>query len=109
MSDYETVPAAEVPEGASLLDVREAYEFAEGHAAGSLHIPVDEIPARFEAELDPDEDYYIICRTGGRSVQIAQWLTGQGYSAIFVAGGLDGWIQAGRPLESTTGEEPQVR
>lgn len=108
MSDAETVPAAEVPPHAALLDVREAYEFAPGHAPGALHIPVDQIPSRFDAELDPDEDYYVICRTGGRSVQIAAWLEGQGYSAFFIGGGYDAWISAGKPLESSTGEEPRI-
>lgn len=109
MADFETVRAAEVPADAALLDVREDYEFAEGHAPGALHMPVDEVPARFEEELDPDEDYYVICRTGGRSVQITAWLTGQGYSAVFVADGMGGWLEAGRPMESSTGEAPQVR
>ena len=108
MSDFETVPAAEVPSGAAVLDVRETYEFEPGHAPGALHIPVDQIPARFESDLDPDEDYYVICRTGGRSVQIAGWLTAQGYSVIFVGGGYDAWITAGHPLESATGEEPRI-
>lgn len=108
MSDVETVPAADVPADAALLDVREAYEFEPGHAPNALHIPVDEIPTRFEAELDPDEDYYVICRTGGRSVQIAGWLESQGYSAFFVGGGYDAWITSGRTLVSSTGEEPRI-
>ena len=108
MSDAETVPAADVPADATLLDVRESYEFEPGHAPAAMHIPVDEVPTRFEAELDPDQDYYVICRTGGRSVQIAGWLEAQGYSAFFVGGGYDSWITAGRPLESTTGEEPRI-
>jgi len=109
MSDFETVRAADVPADAALLDVREGYEFVDGHAPGALHIPVDQIPARYEAELDPDEDYYVICRTGGRAVQIASWLTSHGYSAVFVADGMGGWLEAGRPMESATGEEPRVR
>lgn len=109
MSDFETVRAAEVPQDAKLLDVREGYEFTEGHAPGALHIPVEEIPTRFQDELDPDEDYYVICRTGGRAVQITQWLTGQGYSAVFVGDGMDGWLEAGRAMESSTGQEPTVR
>ena len=108
MSDFETVPAAEVPREAAVLDVREAYEFEVGHAPGAVHIPVDEVPARFDAELDPDEDYYVICRTGGRSAQIAGWLTAQGYSVLLIGGGYDAWISAEKPLKSVTGEEPRV-
>lgn len=104
----ETVPVTEVPENATVLDVREGYEFDVGHAPGALHIPVDEIPERFAEELDPDEDYYVVCRTGGRSAQITQWLTAQGYMAFFVAGGYDAWIAAGRELRSVTGESPRI-
>lgn len=107
MSEFETVSVAEVPAEAVLLDVRETYEFQAGHAPGALHIPVDEIPARFE-ELDPDEDVYVMCRTGGRSVQITQWLTLQGYSVFFVGGGYDAWIESGRPLEAAAEEEPRI-
>ncbi|GAB3182388.1 rhodanese-like domain-containing protein [Nesterenkonia halophila] len=108
MSDFETVRAADVPDGAALLDVREDYEYAAGHAPGALHIPVGQIPERFAEELDPDEDTYVVCRTGGRAVKIAEWLTAQGYAAIFVGDGMGGWLEAGRPLEADTGEEPAV-
>ncbi|WP_146340411.1 rhodanese-like domain-containing protein [Nesterenkonia sp. NBAIMH1] len=104
MSDVETVPAVEVPDEARLLDVREAYEFRAGRAPGALHMPVEEVPERFEAELDPDEDYFVICRTGGRSIQMAGWLTQQGYSVLFVAGGYDAWVTSGRALESDDGQ-----
>ncbi len=109
MSDYETVRAAEVPEGAVLLDIREDYEYEAGHAPGAIHIPMDQIPERFAEELDPDDDVYVTCRTGGRAVRITQWLTGQGYTAIFVADGMGGWLEAGRALESSTGDEPVIR
>ncbi|MDN5756850.1 MAG: rhodanese-like domain-containing protein, partial [Micrococcaceae bacterium] len=66
MSEFETVEVTGVPAGAKVLDVREDYEWAEGHAAGAVHIPMGDIPQRLE-ELDPDEDTYVICRTGGRS------------------------------------------
>lgn len=108
MPDFETVPAADVPEDAVILDVREAYEFDVGHAPGAMHMPVDEVPARFDAELDPDVDYYIICRTGGRSVQIASWLSSQGYSVVLVGGGYDAWVTSEKSLNSVTSEKPRV-
>ena len=108
MSDFPTVQAADIPEGSRVLDVRENDEYAAGHAPEAVHIPMDEVPVRFE-ELDPDEDYYVICRTGGRAVKIAGWLTAQGYSAVFVTDGMGGWLEAGRPLRSATGEEPTVK
>ena len=107
MSDFDTVTVSGIPEGARILDVREDYEWVAGHAAGALHIPLDQLPARLE-ELDPDEDLYVICRTGGRSFRAAQWLSGQGYSALNVAGGMDQWLETGMPLVSDNGLKPVI-
>jgi rhodanese-related sulfurtransferase len=107
MSDFETVPVADVPEHASILDVREEYEWAAGHVEGALHIPLEQLPERLE-ELDPDSDLFVICRTGGRSFRAVQWLIGQGYTAVNVAGGMDMWFEAGRPIVSDNGLKPVV-
>ncbi|MCW4466703.1 rhodanese-like domain-containing protein [Glutamicibacter sp. MNS18] len=108
MSDFETVAVTEVPEGALILDVREDFEWVEGHAAGAVHIPLGLLPERFE-ELDMDTDTYVICRTGGRSAQAAAWLTGMGFSAFNVAGGTDAWLEGKLPMEAENGQEPTVR
>lgn len=108
VSDFETVSVTEVPADALVLDVREDFEWVEGHAAGATHIPLGQLPERFE-ELDPDTDTYIICRTGGRSRQAAAWLTGMGFTAFNVAGGSDAWLEAKLPMESENGQEPTVR
>lgn len=108
MSEFETVEVTAVPAGAKVLDVREDYEWVEGHATGAVHIPMGELPERLE-ELDPDEDTYVICRTGGRSAQVAGWLVGQGYTAFNIAGGSGAWLEAGLPLTSENGQEPTVR
>lgn len=107
MSDIETVTVTDVPADAKILDVREDYEWSAGHAEGALHIPLDQLPARL-GELDPDEDLYVICRTGGRSFRAAQWLVGQGYSALNVAGGMDQWLESGLPLVSDNGLKPVI-
>ena len=98
---------SDIPADARILDVREDYEWVAGHAEGALHIPLDQLPARLD-ELDPDEDLYVICRTGGRSFRAAQWLVGQGYSAVNVAGGMDQWLETGKPLVSDNGLKPVV-
>ncbi|MDV8147755.1 rhodanese-like domain-containing protein [Arthrobacter sp. B10-11] len=107
MSDFETVTVTDVPADAKILDVREDYEWSAGHAEGALHIPLDQLPARL-GELDPDEDLYVICRTGGRSFRAAQWLVGQGYTAHNVAGGMDQWLESGLPLVSDNGLKPVI-
>ncbi|MBQ1443299.1 MAG: rhodanese-like domain-containing protein [Renibacterium sp.] len=108
MSDIDSVSVEELAAGTKILDVREAYEWEEGHIAGAVHIPLDELPLRFE-ELDPDEDLYVICRSGGRSFRAVQWLNAQGYSALNVIGGMGAWQDADKPMVSENGQAPQVR
>ncbi len=50
----------------------------------------------------------MICRSGGRSGRAAQALAGAGWSAINVAGGMQDWAVAGRPMTAETGAEPFV-
>ncbi len=91
------VDAAAVPDGAFLLDVREAGEWAAGHAGSAVHMPMGEVVARM-AELPAQETVHVVCRVGGRSAQVAQYLIAQGIDAVNVDGGMQGWEAAGRPL-----------
>lgn len=107
----DSIPSVRVDElgaEAKVLDVREDYEWETGHIEGAVHIPMDQIPARLE-ELDPDEDLHIVCRSGGRSSRITQWLNHNGYSAFNVTGGMGAWMDANKPMVSETGEEPYVK
>ncbi|GAB4097894.1 rhodanese-like domain-containing protein [Sinomonas halotolerans] len=107
MSDFETVRVDSIPADGVILDVREDYEWEAGHVDGALHIPMDQLPGRLD-ELDPDTDLNVICRTGGRSARVTHWLVAQGYSAVNVAGGMDAWLMAGKPMVSENGQEPTV-
>ncbi len=86
----------EVPTGAQLIDVRETDEFAEVRADGAVNIPMSEFTSRV-GELDQDRDIYVICKLGGRSAQVGEYLEQRGIDAINVAGGTDGWVAAGLP------------
>lgn len=108
MSDIDSVSVEELAADAKILDVRETYEWEEGHILGAVHIPLDELPVRF-AELDPDEDLHVVCRSGGRSFRAVQWLNAQGYSALNVLGGMGAWQDAGKPMVAENGQTPQVR
>ncbi len=101
------VPAASVPDGAWLLDVREDDEWAAGHIPGARHIPLGQLGAR-TAEVPHDEAIYVICRSGVRSGRAAQALTGAGWEAVNVAGGMQDWAAAGRAMTTDSGAEPFV-
>jgi rhodanese-related sulfurtransferase len=82
---------------ATLLDVREADEVAEGRIAGSTHIPLGQLAAR-AFELDRGRPVITVCRSGGRSSQAAQFLAAQGYDVANLAGGMTAWAADGRPV-----------
>src|SRR5690554_42578 len=56
----------------TLLDVRENYEYKNGHLQ-CIHIPMDEIPARIN-ELDCEKETYVMCKTGKRAAAVANYL-----------------------------------
>jgi rhodanese-related sulfurtransferase len=99
--DVSAVPAT-FDESVVLLDVRENDEWQRGHAAGALHIPMGEVPARV-AEIDPGAQLFVVCHLGGRSARVVQYLEQNGYTPVNVTGGMQAWADAGRPLVTDDG------
>lgn len=77
----------------ALLDVREPWEYDICHIAGSISLPMNQIPGRY-GELDPQRGVVVICHHGMRSAQVAAYLTGQGMENVMnLAGGVDAWAR----------------
>jgi rhodanese-related sulfurtransferase len=77
-----------------LLDVREGWEVqtasAKPEALDLLHMPMQTIPARLH-ELDKSRPIACLCHHGGRSMQVASFLTQHGFEVVNVAGGIHAW------------------
>ncbi len=84
-------------EGAILIDVREDSEYQSGHVPGAKHIPLGSLGERLN-EIPKDQEIWVICQSGGRSMKAANALEDLGYSAVSVAGGTGAWIQAGKEI-----------
>jgi rhodanese-related sulfurtransferase len=78
-----------------LLDVREPWEFARCHIAGSELIPMHQIPHALEQDrLDPARETVVICHHGIRSRQVAYYLEQQGFTKLInLDGGVEAWAQ----------------
>ena len=74
-------------EGAVLLDVREDFEWAAGHAPDAVHIPLSQLPARLH-EIPQHRHVLVICRSGNRSAQAASIMRDHGFEHVIDAGAL---------------------
>ncbi len=92
-----TTLATLLSESIVLVDVREDDEYADGHVSSAVHIALSTVPDRV-GEIPSDGPVYVICALGGRSGKAAEFLRTKGIDAINVAGGTNGWVDAGRPV-----------
>jgi rhodanese-related sulfurtransferase len=86
-----------VDAGWRLLDVRTDAEWADGHIAGSHHLPMDQVVEEIGGHAD--HPLLVVCASGGRSYRVAQYLVSQGLEAANLDGGLHAWEAAGLPVE----------
>src|SRR5262249_4388653 len=93
-----TTLAGKLADGAPLIDVRMPDEYEEARVPGAVLIPMPEIVERVD-EVPADDTVYVICAVGGRSAKVTEFLRKQGIDAVNVAGGTNGWIQAGQPVD----------
>lgn len=78
-----------------VLDVREDWEYAEGHIPGAVLVPLGQIPDRIN-EIPTDKTVVAVCRSGNRSNQATQFLRQQGFDNIHnMTGGMNSWVQSG--------------
>ena len=81
-----TVSAEDVGEEDFVLDVRTPQEFAAGHIADSVNIPLDELRERL-GELPRDTKITVTCAVGLRGYIAARVLAGHGFDAVNLTGG----------------------
>ncbi len=74
-----------------VLDVREPWELQVCQLAGSINIPMGQIPAR-AAELPKDAEIVVLCHHGVRSQHVALFLQAQGFTNLYnLRGGIAAW------------------
>lgn len=80
-----------VQRGALLVDVRTPDEFAAGHIAGALNVPVQALQRQPSLPADKGRDIVLYCRSGHRSAQAASLLTRAGYTQVHDLGAMTNW------------------
>lgn len=83
-----------------LIDVREPDEFAVARIGGAANLPRGIIEKGIESAATRDREIVVYCQSGKRSALAAETLQRMGYAKVrSVAGGIEGWIAAGLPVE----------
>ena len=74
-----------------VIDVREPDEYEIAHVDGVPLFPLSTLPQRF-TELDANQQYYIHCKSGVRSMKALKFLREQGFKYLkSVKGGISAW------------------
>lgn len=86
--------------GTQIIDVRTPEEFADGHIAGAVNIPVESADFLDNvAQLDPNGTYAVYCRSGNRSQGAVDGMASVGIENIYeLESGTIGWTGEGLPL-----------
>ncbi|MDP8927134.1 MAG: rhodanese-like domain-containing protein, partial [Actinomycetota bacterium] len=75
-----------------LLDVREPHEYEISRIPGALLVPKGQLPNKL-AELDPNKEYVVHCKSGVRSLEATQLLRGAGFKAMSMRGGINAYAR----------------
>ncbi len=79
--------------GIKVVDVREPFEHEIAHIDGVPLLPMSQLRQRF-TELDPNQQYYLLCKVGARSHQAAEFLREQGFKYVKnVRDGINAWSE----------------
>jgi hydroxyacylglutathione hydrolase len=101
VSDYPGLAAARAVHDVTVLDVRRASERARSHIAGSLHLPLHELPSRLR-DL-PREPLWVYCQGGYRASIAASLLQAAGYTVTAVDDDFSRAVGAGLALAGPSG------
>jgi rhodanese-related sulfurtransferase len=87
-------------QGALVLDIRKAEEFAQGHVNGAKHLPSDQILKAGETfKRFKEKPVVVYCDSGTLSAAAVRQLNAQGFTKAFtLRGGLAAWRAENLPV-----------
>ncbi len=81
--------------GDTIIDVRTPEEYATGHIAGALNVPIATLPV---GAADLPGQLITTCSMGGRAARAAELLDLAGRAAFSIDGGTKAWAAKGYPV-----------
>jgi rhodanese-related sulfurtransferase len=83
----------------NVIDVREDWEYANGHIPNAKHIPLAKIINAAQQHVQ-DDNVIFVCEVGQRSAVAAEFAAALGKQNLYnLEGGTTAWRQSGYPVE----------
>lgn len=93
--DYETININDIDpiiNNIDLIDIRETYEYKNGHIKTSKNIPMGDLLQNPSKYLNKDKKYYIMCQSGMRSKNTSNKLYKAGFNIVNLSGGFSSYM-----------------
>lgn len=78
-------------ENVYIIDVREEYEYSEGHIKNAYNVPLTKLIVINEMDISLDSKIIVYCQSGNRSGLAAKQLIEMGYTNVYDMGGINSW------------------
>lgn len=76
----------------NLVDIREPYEYQAGSIKTSVNIPMAHLLKEPDKYLKKENQYYIMCQSGGRSSRACGTLSKLGFNVVNISGGMGVYV-----------------
>ncbi|ABF42084.1 Rhodanese/sulfurtransferase-like protein [Candidatus Koribacter versatilis Ellin345] len=93
---FKLIETSELSGGEQIVDVRTPSEFATGHIAQAVNVPLDQIESRIQ-DVDPGP-IVLVCKGGTRAKIAANLIAPCRSDVAVLAGGMDAWYRAGNSV-----------
>ncbi|RVU27011.1 rhodanese-like domain-containing protein [Sandaracinomonas limnophila] len=77
----------------TVIDVRETFEFEDGHYEGAINIPLGTIPNNLDKIKSMNQPIVVYCRSGNRSGMALTLLKQAGIQEVYNGGGIMQMLQ----------------
>lgn len=99
-ADFKDVARLRDREDVTVVDVRFANEFAEGHVPGAVNASYTRLPSYLGERIPRGKTLLVHCASGGRSAAAASYLAGQGLDVRFVGASFSEYRKFGEVVTS---------
>lgn len=81
----------DIQELSKIIDIREENEVQKLSIPGVTNVTMNKLISEPEKHLNQNEEYYIMCASGGRSASTCTILLDKGYNVVNVLGGISAY------------------